>query len=123
MGEESGIVAKPRKRRGKAVAGGFARGKTEVSKLHKLLDKVTEEALEKLITIMRESKDDKVVAAAVKELLTMKLALAKFENEDKLQRQILDIKLLDKKPLGYIELEGDKPSRPRIDFNNIQDVS
>lgn len=89
----------------------------DLKKLDKLLEKEMVDALEKLVYIMNNSKDDRLVLQAANKILDMRKDVATLINTDDIQRLLLESKNPDRVP----QLVEDDDS-PAVDFTKIQEV-
>lgn len=78
------------------------------------------DALEKLVHIMKNSKDERLVAQVSKQILDMRKEVAVLINTDEIQRLLLESKNPDR--VKQLTTEDDEDDTPQVDFSNIQDV-
>lgn len=101
----------------------FAKKKHELDDLLKQLNKVTPEAVELLVSTMNNEKVPmKERVKCADKLLGYKITVSEAINKDELNRTIAEIKVNGlRRPLVPDGSAG-RPSAPRLDMNNIQEV-
>ena len=73
----------------------FIQKRHQLDKINKLLKEVNEDAINALVEVMTTTEDEKVKKECAKELLYLGLEVTKIIEADKLQRAVLDVKLLN----------------------------
>lgn len=102
----------------KAIEQGFARkSRHELAAILKKLTAESEDAVEKIVAIMNESKDDRLVLSAASKLLDMQRQIALDINNDNMQRLIANVKFG-----GPRQLSVEDDDTPKINFTDIIDA-
>ena len=92
----------------------------DLKKLQREVRKQSKSAIDALVSLLEESKDENIKFRAASKLLDLEVEIAKTISQDSMQRLIAEIKLV-RGPKKLIDL-GDDKSRPLVDFTNIRSI-
>jgi hypothetical protein len=99
----------------------FLKGKHELARLLKSLDKASQAAVDLLIRTMENSEDEKLRAACAKDLLTFYAAVSKQISDDDMARLVAEVKLGGGRG-RTLKLTPGEPEKPALNFDEIREV-